>query len=181
MADTSPITLLPTPAAIDPVAAPLRDVAALFASELNGVRFPDLDAKVLNGAIVDVEAATAEVARLEAAVNEARKKLDEAHDTLVGKAARGLAYARIFADGNADLLTRLDGITLPRARRGAAAPVAAADAPKKRGRKPASASGETLFAGSSSSISTLPTEVADTDGADGVDHNDEDEVAHAAE
>ncbi|HEY1099670.1 MAG TPA: hypothetical protein VGF99_12125, partial [Myxococcota bacterium] len=76
---------------------------------------------------------------------------------------------------------RLDGITLPRARRGAAAPVAAADAPKKRGRKPASASGETLFAGSSSSISTLPTEVADTDGADGVDHNDEDEVAHAAE
>jgi len=174
MADQSPITLLPTLVGADPVAGPLRDVAALFADELSEVRFPDLDAKILNAAIGDVEKAFAEVARLEAAVTEARRKLDESHDVLVHKASRGLAYARVFADSDTELLGRLDGITLPRSRRGAAAPAAAADAPKKRGRKP-NAPAETLFNGSSSSSndSTLPTDAA-ADSSDDV-------VAHAAE
>ncbi len=165
MADTSPITLLPTAVATiaaDPIAAPLREVVALFADELADVRFPDVDAKVLNTAIGEVESAVGEVARLEAAVSEARRKLDESHDALVQKAARGLAYARIFADGDADLLARLDGITLPRVRRGGATPTTAADAPKKRGRKPHS-SAETLFAGASANDSTLPTEANDDD------------------
>lgn len=180
MADSSPITLLPTTVA-DPVAAPLREVAALFADELSDVRFPDLDATILNAAIAEVEAAVADVAQLEAAVADARRRLDERHDALVHKAARGLAYARVFADSDTELLARLDSITLPRARRGGAAPAASTEQqPKKRGRKPQS-SGETLFAGSSSttsgaSISQLPTEAAEPESAD----SDAD-VAHAAE
>jgi hypothetical protein len=180
MADSSPITLLPT-TVTDPVAAPLRDVAALFADELSDVRFPDLDAKILNAAIAEVEAAVADVAQLEAAVADARRRLDERHDALVHKAARGLAYARVFADNDAELLSRLDSITLPRARRGASAPATTTEqAPKKRGRKPQS-SGETLFAGpsntsSGASISQLPTEA--TESADATDDSD---VAHAAE
>ncbi len=172
MADQNPITLLPSLVGADPVAAPLRDVAALFADELSDVRFPDLDAKILNAAIGDVEKAFAEVARLEAVVTEARRKLDESHDVLVHKAARGLAYARVFADSDAELLARLDAITLPRSRRGGAALVPAADAPKKRGRKP-NAPAETLFNGSSSANdSTLPSDTS-------VDIDDV--VAHAAE
>ena len=172
MADQSPITLLPSHVGADPVAGPLRDVAALFADELSDVRFPDLDAKILNAAIGDVEKAFAEVARLEATVTDARRKLDETHDVLVHKAARGLAYARVFADNDAELLTRLDAITLPRSRRGGAAPAPSADAPKKRGRKPHSPV-ENLFNGASSANdSTLPGDA--TDSADDV-------VAHAAE
>lgn len=141
------ISQLPRPADTDPVAAPLREVIAIFGDELQGVRFPDVDAAVLADDVRVVEEAAAEVARAEAALEAARRVLDDAQDALLGRASKAVAYGRVFAIGNDALMARLDGITLPRPRARGAAPTApSAEVAKRRGRKSAPPS-ETLFTG----------------------------------
>jgi hypothetical protein len=128
--------------AVDPVGAPVRDLVAIFDGAAEALRFPDVDAAVLHGAIDGVEAAHAEVRRLEAALDDARRRLEDAQDGLVARAQRGLAYARIYAEGDAALQACLERITLPRAR--AARPaVTAPEAPRRRRRSTAP---ESLFA-----------------------------------
>jgi hypothetical protein len=130
----------------EPIGAPLRDVLDLFASQLADVRFPDVDATTLRGAADVVEAAHADVRGLEAALDEARRRLEETQDALLHKAQRAVAYARVFADGDGALTARLDAVALPRARatRGATAPTAPPEAPRRRRRT--SATSDTLFA-----------------------------------
>lgn len=142
------ISQLPRPAdTTDPVAAPLREVIALFSDELEGVRFPDVDAAVLADDVGGVEAAAADVARIEAALEAARRVLDDAQDALLHRASKAVAYGRVFAIGNDALMSRLDAITLPRPRlRGAAPALPTAEVSKRRGRKSTPPS-ETLFAG----------------------------------
>jgi len=148
MTTTASISQLPRPAdSADPVAAPLREVIALFSDELQGVRFPDVDASVLADDVQVVEGAAAEVARAEAALDAARRVLDDAQDALLSRASKAVAYGRVFAIGNDALMARLDGITLPRPRvRGAAPSLPTAEVAKRRGRKSTPPS-ETLFAG----------------------------------
>lgn len=145
-APAAPVTLLPSLSSGDPVAAPLRDVLGIFADDLADVRFPDIDATVLNAAAAVVEDVAGDVARLEAALDEARRRLDDAHDALTAKAARGVAYARVFAIGDDDLMGRLDAIMLPRSR-GRSAPAVAAAAPAKRRGRRSQPPADTLFAG----------------------------------
>jgi hypothetical protein len=142
------ISQLPRPADhADAVAAPLRDVIAVFDDDLQGVRFPDVDAAVLAEDVRVVEAAAAEVARAEAALESARRVLDDAQDALLSRASKAVAYGRVFAIGNEALMARLDAITLPRPRARGAAPTApSAEIAKRRGRKSTPPS-ETLFAG----------------------------------
>jgi hypothetical protein len=143
--DTDAPSTLPT-AASDPVAPVLRDVLAVFDDALADVRFPDVDGATLHAAAVVVESAHAEVRRLEVALEEARRRLDDAQDALLGRAQRGVAYARIYADGDAALTARLDALVLPRARatRSTTPSSSAAEAPRKRRRSAAAA--ESLFA-----------------------------------
>ncbi len=138
---------IPQPA--DPVGAPLRELLALFDNELADVRFPDIDAEVLGAAAGDVEAAFAEVTRLEAALREAQAQLEGTQDVLLNKAGRAVAYSRVFAIGNDELMARIDAINLPRVDRskGRLQLTTAVEAPKKtRGRKSQPPT-ETLFAG----------------------------------
>lgn len=147
-APASPITLLPSlSTTTDPVGTALRDVIAIFTDDLAEVRFPDIDGAVLSAAAGAVEDVASDVARLEAALEEARRHLDDAHDVLTAKAARGVAYARVFAIGDDDLMGRLDAITLPRSR-GRSTPAVVAAAPtKRRGRPRSQPPTDTLFAG----------------------------------
>jgi len=161
-APAAPVTLLPSLSSADAVAAPLRDVLAIFADDLADVRFPDIDAAVLNAAAGVVEDVAGDVARLEAALDEARRRLDEAHDALTAKAARGVAYARVFAIGDDDLMGRLDAIMLPRSRR--SAPAVAAAAPTKRRGRRTQPPADTLFAGPV----LVEDEAGPADGADDV-------------
>jgi hypothetical protein len=137
---------IPT-AADEPLGAPLRDVLALFADELADVRFPDVDDATLRSAAAVVAEAHAEVRRLEAALQDARRALDEAHDALVVRAQRGMAYARVFADGDVALLARLDSIALPRGRGARASSSGQASTPPTElpRRRRRSAPAETLF------------------------------------
>lgn len=111
---------LPSPASAgqtdDPVSAPMRDLLALFGDALSDVRFPDVDEDALHAATDVVVSAHAELRRLEAAVEDARRRLDDAQEALLHKAQRAVAYARVYADGDAALTARLDGIALPRGR-----------------------------------------------------------------
>jgi hypothetical protein len=114
-------SLLPGPAASaarndDPVSAPVREVLAVFDDALEDVRFPDVDAAALHAAADGVTAAHAELRRLEAVVDEARRRLEESQEALLHRAQRAVAYARVYADGDAALAARLDAIALPRSR-----------------------------------------------------------------
>ncbi|WP_164011305.1 hypothetical protein [Pyxidicoccus trucidator] len=144
----------------DPISPALRALLELFATELSEVRFPDVDAEVLDDASAVVREKAMAVARAQAALDAARLALHESQDVLLQKGQRALAYARVFSEENAELSAKLEGINLPRSTRkgvrteGAAAePVSAApgndeNAPRRRGRPPKvrPATGASLFA-----------------------------------
>jgi hypothetical protein len=129
----------------DVVGAPVRAVLALFRDDLAAVRFPDVDATLLQGALDVVADAHAEVRRLEAALDDARRRLESAQEALSLKAQRGVAYARVYADGDAALTARLEALALPRVRAGNPSSTAATTAePGRRRRR--GANSDTLFA-----------------------------------
>ncbi|MCY1017812.1 hypothetical protein [Pyxidicoccus sp. MSG2] len=144
----------------DPISPALRALLELFATELTEVRFPDVDAEVLEDSAAVVREKAELVAKAQAALESARQALHESQDVLLQKGQRALAYARVFSEDNAELSAKLEGISLPRStRKGpraegtAAEPVAAApgnddNAPKRRGRPPKArpAPGASLFA-----------------------------------
>jgi hypothetical protein len=130
--------------AADPVPASFLELLALFDGPLAEVRFPDVDGPLLVGIRADVEAAASRVLDLEEQLGAARSALAERQDVMAQKAQRALSYARIFADGDAALLARLDAIVLSRARSTAPAAPVLTPAGKRRGRPPKNADA-TLF------------------------------------
>jgi hypothetical protein len=106
-----------------------REVLELYASELADVRFPDLDLEALR-ALADAVGEAQEAAdAIEEQLAEARQRVAERNATLLARAERALSYARIYAEGNRALTTRIEAI------RGTSEP---APTPKKRGRPPKS-------------------------------------------
>ena len=117
----------------DPVPAEHRAVIELFANQLAKVPFPDVDATVLRRQAGEVRAEAAAVARARDALDAAQQKLVERTAMLGGTVARGLAYARIYADAHPDrhaLASAIAALASP-----AVTPAAAAPA-KRRGRPP---------------------------------------------
>ena len=140
MSDSTLPTQLPTLSPLDPISPALRDVLAVFDDALADVKFPDVDNAALQAQAKEVEERFAEVKRLEAALDEARRSLDDAQESLLSRSQRAVAYARVFADGDVLLSSRLESITLPRSKaKSSSSPPAQATAPKKRGRPPKSA------------------------------------------
>jgi hypothetical protein len=145
------------PSGNDPISPALQDLLKLFGQELAPVKFPDLDRAVLEEAAERVKEKAEAVARAQAALEAARQSLYESQEALLQKGQRALAYARIFAEDDAELSAKLDGISLPRPVRkaprteGAAsldAPSVQAEesAPRRRGRPPKARTSAPLFA-----------------------------------
>ncbi len=101
----------------NPIPPAIESLIALFHSDLQAVRFPDVDAEALELVADEVRAASSEVQRAEEALAAAMRELAQRQESLLQKSQRALAYARIFAEENPDLLTRLDAVQLPRAAR----------------------------------------------------------------
>jgi hypothetical protein len=126
-----------------------RQVIDLYALDLADVRFPDLDLSALLYAQSELHAAQLEIERVEQELVQARAVWESRAQVLTQKAERALAYARIYAQGDAELGPRIADI-------GRRKPAASADAisgagadagaPKKRGRKPKAESPSELFA-----------------------------------
>lgn len=144
MPHTSPSVPVEVEAAVeDPVCAEHRAVIELFANQLAKVPFPDVDASVLRRQADEVRAEAVAVARARDALEAAQRKLEERSAALGDSVARGLAYARIYADGHPDRQALATAITGLRAQ--ASEPAAVAAAPMKRRGRPPRQSAE-LFA-----------------------------------
>jgi hypothetical protein len=130
-----------------------RQVIELYADELADVRFPDLDLAALRAAQDALHAAQLEVERIEDKLASARAELEHATEHLNAKAERALAYARIFALGDAALAPKVAeiGRKRPAADGGGdgAAPA------KRRGRRSKAEAPSQLFAGEEVSAEQL--------------------------
>jgi hypothetical protein len=129
----------------DVVPSELRAVVDLFQRDLATVTFPDVDAAALQREIDAVRTRTAELERAREALAVAEAALSQRTAALAQLAARGLAYARIYAEADPDrepLARKIAALTAPVA----AAPTDAP--PRRRGRPPKSPEkrAELLFA-----------------------------------
>lgn len=118
----------------DPVPAELRSVIELFATQLAKVAFPEVDVALLRRQADDLRAEAAAVARARAALEAAQHALAARTSTLTETAARGVAYARIYAEAHpdrAELTAALAALVESRPTAPSVAPM-----PKRRGRPP---------------------------------------------
>lgn len=124
----------------DPITPFAHDVLDLFHGVLSATRFPDLDRDVLDAFASRAIATQLEVEAQERALEVARVQAEEAQQQLVQRAQRALAYARVFAMGDAELEEAVAGVRAEPARlseRRDALPrreVTPVEAPRKRGR-----------------------------------------------
>lgn len=89
-------------------------VVELFQGPLAGVRFANVDAKGLSALAAEVATATEQVAEQEAKLGELRQGLAQRQEALGTLTQQALAYARIYAEGDEQLLAKLNAIALPR-------------------------------------------------------------------
>ncbi|MCY1040610.1 hypothetical protein OV208_04685 [Corallococcus sp. bb12-1] len=134
----------------DSISPALRGLLELFATDLADVKFPDVDTAVLGEAAAHVREKAEAVARAQAALDAARQVLNESQESLLQKGQRALAYAKVFAEDDAELGAKLEAIHLPRPTRKAGrsegpqatvepvgmAPGSEENAPRRRGRPP---------------------------------------------
>lgn len=100
----------------DPVSPALQEVLTLFSADLAEVTFPGVDASTLADLAEQVRARAVDVARARAVLEETRTALLEAQDLLEERAHRAVGYARVFAEGDAELEERLAALALNRGR-----------------------------------------------------------------
>jgi hypothetical protein len=125
-----------------PIPEAIQQVLDVYESNLPLVKFGDLEATVLASAAEEVVLAATALEQAEATLVAARVTLLEKQEALLQKAQRALGYARVYAEGNADLAARVDPISLPRSSRRSQKldvtdrnqPAPALQPPRRRGR-----------------------------------------------
>ena len=138
----SPVGSGPIVATRDAVPSELLAVIAMFDGALAKVPFPDVDAALLHRQADDLRAGAKEVERARTALDAALAAVATRTDVLAETAARGLAYARIYADAHparhalAEAVNALPSLIMH--------PSSVAVGKPRRGRKPR-AHGELLF------------------------------------
>jgi hypothetical protein len=95
----------------------IQTLLDLFSTSLADVRFADVDGQALARYAADVETAAEAVAAAQLALDATREALQGRQDTLLQQTQRALAYARVYAEGDAALSGRLETVTLPRVTR----------------------------------------------------------------
>ncbi len=125
----------------DPIPAFASAVLALYASALHDVRFPDLDLTRLQSAHDAALAAQLALEQAEERLQAAREQLQSQLDALGSCSTRALAYATVFAQGDAQLQQQITQIGAQ-----PATPGELGREPKKRKRRAKSESDAQLFA-----------------------------------
>jgi hypothetical protein len=122
-------------------------------SALPEVKFPDVDAPMLQELVVRVKERHLAVAQAEAQLDAVRRALDEEQEVLLKKAHRLSAWLSVMAQTDEVLAGKLAGISLPKLKRSSPARSEVAEdgaaegpAPRKRGRpRKVAPSSEALF------------------------------------
>ena len=104
----------------------ISEFIEVFEKHLGDIRFPDVDRDKLTELVTAVSDRAGDLSRLNAQARAAREILEKAQTDLHRTAVRGLAYARVYAEGNAELSAVLAKLALGRDR--------SDEAPKKRSR-----------------------------------------------
>jgi hypothetical protein len=152
----------------DPISTAVQEVVDLFTSELAELRFGELEGSVLARAADEVKAVAAEVVAAEMALDSVRARLADKQEVLTQKAQRALAYARVFAEGQPELASRIEQIAIPRTPRRPAkietneideGAQTASEAPggRRRGRPRRAETGATLLGLETEASPGLPT------------------------
>jgi hypothetical protein len=95
----------------DPIPSAVQELLALFKDELSTVSFPDVSQQALETLADDVRAKLKELQDVSALITAAQEALEASQNELVQKSIRGLAYAKIFAEGNDELMEKLSAIS----------------------------------------------------------------------
>lgn len=149
----------------DPLGPFVQGVLALFSGPLAEVRFADVDRETLEALAQRVCAEQREVEVLEQRLEDARAQLERARRSLLDRANRALAYARIYATGDPALEEAIAALHIDSKSNRAAGsrtdgeradgePGGASRAPRRRGRPRREASAGAL----------LPMDVAPAEG-----------------
>jgi hypothetical protein len=107
------------------LSSPVQSVLELFQGPLASVRFADIDAGGLAKLAAEVEASTGEVREQENKLTELRQNLAQRQEALLALAQQALAYARVYAENDEELLDAVNRIALPRAAKPRKAPTSA--------------------------------------------------------
>jgi hypothetical protein len=95
----------------DHLAAPVRELLALYAERYSEVSFPDLDLSVLEAAAADVAKAADRVAEAEASIEPLREQMRAIEGELTQKVVRALAFLKVYVEGDEAEYARLDALT----------------------------------------------------------------------
>jgi hypothetical protein len=96
----------------DSISTPMQDLLKIFKEHLSSVTFPDVSLEILEGLVKKVESNTNDLKEALEKVETVRAALELNNSELLQKAIRGLAYARIYAEGNEALLEQLSKINI---------------------------------------------------------------------
>jgi hypothetical protein len=102
----------------DPISSSIQEFLDVFKKDLGSVVFADVSLEGLESLAQKVRADSRELQDILKRVEVAREKLETEKNELLAKAGRGLAYAKIFAEGNDELLDKLSRINLGKPSRG---------------------------------------------------------------
>jgi len=125
----------------DPIPPSVKVLLELFKNELSAVTFPGVDVAILEQLIADVKNYTDAVHKAEAALRAAQASLRESEESLAVKSQKALAYARVYAEDQPEIVAKLDAVArIAGSSSGSSAPPARdkdanSDGPKRRGRQ----------------------------------------------
>lgn len=103
----------------NPIPTAVQDFYDLFKQDFSNVSFPDISLEILEKLISDVHEKMNSLQEAIALVNSAQQALESSQNELLQKSMRGLAYAKIYAEDQDDLLERLSRINLSKSNRAA--------------------------------------------------------------
>jgi len=93
----------------------VREVVSLFEGALEGVSFPQVDRSALLVGSEEVLERASRVAAQRLQLEQAQAELEASREALVVLARRGVAYARVYAQADSELLSRIEGLELAQA------------------------------------------------------------------
>jgi hypothetical protein len=96
----------------DPISPSIQELLTVFKNDLAKVAFPDVSLETLESLAQKVRTGAKELEEALKRAETIRESLEAGQNDLMAKAMRGLAYAKVFAEGNDALLEKLGKINL---------------------------------------------------------------------
>ncbi|MBN1758991.1 MAG: hypothetical protein JW863_11765 [Chitinispirillaceae bacterium] len=97
----------------------IQEFLTVYREKLSSVAFPDISLEILENTVQEVLEKGRQLEENKKKVEEAQQVLEAVNENLQQKCSRGLAYAKIYAEGDPALSAQLASINLGRAGRSA--------------------------------------------------------------